>query len=76
MWATLCLPPGNGDATAESLVQACLDQMGAISVEESTRGALLEFAAERVVGDDGGGSAENVAELVELVAATPDFQKE
>ena len=68
---------GNGSATAESLVQACLDQMGAISVKDSTRDALLEFATERVVGDGGGGSsAENVAGLVELVAATPDFQKE
>ena len=67
---------GNGSATADSLVQACLDQMGAISVQESTRDALLEFAAERVVGDGGGSSAENVAELMELVAATPDFQKE
>ena len=67
---------GNGSATAESLVQACLDQMGAISVKDSTRDALLEFATERVVGDGGGESAENVAGLVELVAATPDFQKE
>ena len=66
---------GNGDATAESLVQACLDHMGAISVKESTREALVEFAAERGTGE-GGGSAENVAELVELVAATPDFQRE
>ena len=66
---------GNGDATAESLVQACLDQMGAISVKDSTRGALVEFAAERCAGE-GGGSTESVAELVELVAATPDFQRE
>ena len=66
---------GNGDATAESLVQACLDHMGAISVKESTRDALVEFAAERGTGE-GGGTTENVAELVELVAATPDFQRE
>ena len=66
---------GNGGATAESLVQACLDHMGAISVKESTRDALVEFAAERGAAE-GGGSAQNVSELVELLAATPDFQRE
>ena len=71
---------GNGSATPESLVQACLDRLGAISVDGNTREALLEFAAARV-GPGPGKSraadpAQTVAELIEMVAATPDFQLE
>ena len=71
---------GNGSATPESLVQACLDHLGAISVDGVTREALLGFAAARL-GPGPGWSraadpAQTVAELIEMVAATPDFQLE
>lgn len=60
------------NTTPGSLLQTCLDHMGAISVEESTRTALLEFVTGRGDMDRTG----MITELVEMVAATPDFQRE
>ena len=60
----------------EGLVNACLDQLGAISVSEETRSALVDFAARK----GGLDSAEDevrsrVAELFQVVTATPEFQR-
>ncbi len=63
-----------GDGGPEGLVQRCLDEMGAISVSEGTRAALVEFATGLEASGPGG--EEGLAGLLEMAAATPDFQRE
>ena len=69
-----------GSVTPEGLVQGALDQMGAISVSESTRAALVDFASPEgdlsLGGGPSGRDRERVVEMLRLVAATPDFQRE
>lgn len=66
----------NGDAiSGEHLVDACLDQMGAISVSDQTRGILTQFASQ---GDDlstAEQAREKVANLLRLTAASHEFQR-
>ena len=64
---------GGGPAGPEDLVQEALDQMGAFEVSTDTRAALVEFA-----GQTNGESQprRKAADLLRLVAAAPDFQKE
>lgn len=71
---------GNDNATPENLVQACLDQLGAIRVNINTREALLSFA-EAHIGqiphmNNSVNDSKTIAELIKMVAATPDFQLE
>ena len=61
------------DGGPEGLVQRCLDEMGAISVSDDTRAALVQYAQ---ASDIDMQSGEGVGELMEMVAATPDFQRE
>ena len=64
----------------ERLVEGCLDQMGAISVSPDTQSALVRFAS---TGGDLRLSASGpdeqarrrVAELLQLAAATHEFQR-
>ena len=67
----------DGDVVSpEQLVDRCLDQMGAIQVTEETRSTLLEFAS--TVGDmraRGGEAQGNVAQMLKVAAATPEFQR-
>ena len=69
-----------GVVSPERLVQGCLDQMGAVSVSDDTRASLVEFASKE--GDlhlDEAGPDEHaqqrVADLLQLAAATPEFQR-
>jgi hypothetical protein len=55
--------------SSEQLVDLCLDQMGAISVSDETREVLLKFA------EQGGYSRQNIAAMMRLTAATPEFQR-
>ena len=69
-----------GTVTPERLVDVCLDHLGAISVQEETRSRLVKYAGEggdiRVDGPDLGGAAQRgVADVVRLIAATPEFQR-
>ena len=63
--------------TPEGLIQGCLDQMGPIDVSPDSRAALLRHASEdgdvHLNGD--GSGRRRVAEMLRLVAATPDFQR-
>ena len=70
---------GCGQTTSpEQLVASCLDQMGAVSVSSETLSALYEFATK---GSNGGAEASmemtrgKVAEMFQLVAASPEFQR-
>ena len=60
-------------AGPENLVQRCLDEMGAISVSDDTRASLVQYAQGADIDPENG---EGVRELMEMVAATPDFQRE
>ena len=67
-------------ASPERLVQACLDQMGAIEVSEATQSTIVEHASrigEREPEEDGhnGRFERTAAEILRMVAATPEFQR-
>ena len=57
----------------EMLVDACLDQVGAIQVSEDTRRELVDFAAVAGSPDDAGGG--RIAEVLQMVASTHEFQR-
>ena len=64
----------------EGLVDECLDQMGAISVSDDTRGILTDFASRD--GDLVLDAAEpdeharqRVADMLRMVASTHEFQR-
>ena len=62
------------------LVDGCLDQMGAISVSSATRSVLIAFASQQGDLALSGHGADNqadrrVVEMIQLVAATHEFQR-
>ena len=61
---------GDGEnVSSEQLVDLCLDQLGAISVSDETHDVLTRFAEKR------GRSAQGIAEMLRLAAATKEFQR-
>ena len=71
---------GERAVSPEGLVDACLDQMGAISVSEETRAVLTGFASKS--GELGQGASgldddgrKRVAKMLQMVASTPEFQR-
>ena len=66
-----------GHASPERLVEVCLDQMGAVQISHESQGHLVAHAARdgslEVNGEDAG--RRRVAEMFQLIAATPEFQK-
>ena len=67
----------DGDVVSpESLVDRCLDQMGAMRVTEETRSTLLEFASTlgdvRVREEEAQGK---VAQMLRVAGATREFQR-
>ena len=69
-----------GPISPEGLVDACLDQMGARTVSDDTKESLLAFASKRgdleVAGREPDEEAQRrVAEMLQLVAATTEFQR-
>lgn len=66
-----------GSASPPQLVDACLDQMGAIRITDASRMSLIEHAARE--GDlevNGGDSGHRrIAEMVQLIGSTPEFQR-
>ena len=69
-----------GTASPEVLLDRCLEQMGAISLSEGTRSAIVEFATKSgeveqdtsVVEDRDG---QRVSEILQLVAGSHEFQR-
>jgi hypothetical protein len=59
------------DASPESLIDACLDGLGILSVSESTRQELIAHAAESL---ERGNAAESVQEVLQLIVATREYQ--
>ena len=71
---------GDEIVSAERLVDACLDQLGAIRVSENTRSILVDFALRE--GDLNAGSTgrdeeaqRRVAEILGVAASTLEFQR-
>ena len=64
-------------ASPEGLINACLEQVGGISVDNDTMGVLIEFASGAT--DWSMGSPQNpqqlVAEALQMVASTKEFQR-
>ena len=69
-----------GVVSPEDLVEACLDQVGAISVSDDTRRELVDFAS---IGgemrlDSGSPDKEanqRISEVLQMVASTQEFQR-
>ena len=58
------------DAPPETLVERCLDRMGALRVSDETRGALLTLARR-----DAADAAERATQMMRLTAASREFQR-
>ena len=62
------------------LVDACLDQMGAVAVSDDTRSALFDFAVKAgdlslVTEEPDEDARRRVGGMLQVIAATPDFQR-
>jgi len=69
-----------GTVSPERLVDVCLDRIGAVSVSDDTRSALVHFAAKegdlRLDTEEPDEAAgRRVAGMLQVIAATPDFQR-
>jgi hypothetical protein len=62
-------------ASVDHLVEACLEQMGAIAVSEKTRSILTQFASQEHDASTAEQARETVANLFRLTAASPEFQR-
>ena len=69
---------GGDTISPERLVDGCLDQMGAVAVSEDSRASLLKFASsggDLHTAEPDDKARQRVAEMLQLVAATPEFQR-
>ena len=70
---------GLGEATSpERLVDACLEEVGSLEVDESTRRTLVNFSAHGLSQTSGQGSntdRQHIADVLQMVAATQEFQR-
>ena len=69
-----------GIVTPEQLVDLCVDHLGAISIEDDTRSRLVWYAAQggdlQLQGPEFDESERRrVSDVVQLAAATPEFQR-
>jgi hypothetical protein len=61
----------------ERLVDYCLEEVGALSVKEDTRRVLVDFAAQGSAGANTGQGPgrQHIADVLQMVAATQEFQR-
>ena len=70
------LSDSNGGLNAEDLVERALDELSVADISDKTRSALVEFAKTQVNQlDSGNAGPEQVANVLKLVCATPEFQR-
>ena len=60
--------------TTEGLIDACLDQIGAVTVDEKTLKVLVDFVAQNAGASDDG-DRKRIAEALQMVASTQEFQR-
>ena len=68
---------GQGGVSPERLVNTCLEQLGTYSVSQDTRDALVRFASQGGELDlsDNDEDRTKVAQILQLTAAAPEFQR-
>ena len=66
---------GGHTMPAESLVDACLYELGALIVPEQTREALVEFASNAGGESANGDGDARIVNVLRLIAATPEYQR-
>jgi len=71
---------GAGEVSPERIVDICLDHIGSISLQDDTRARLVDYASRNgtvTIIDDSIDEIgkENVARVLKLIAATPEFQR-
>jgi hypothetical protein len=59
--------------SAEELVERALDELSVADISDKTRSALIEFAEVQLGRSDE--AREQVANVLKLVGATPEFQR-
>ncbi len=74
------LTGSDGNLTAEQVIGRALDELSIAAVTDKTRDALVEFAQAqldepREPSDNGDGLRKQVANVLKLVGATPEFQR-
>ena len=67
------LGSGDGELSGEEMVDGAFDELSLTAVSDKTRSALLDFAEAQVASDDG--AREQVANVLKLASATPEFQR-
>ena len=66
----------NNEATSpELLVDACLEEVGALAVAEDTRRTLVNFSAQGAANHRGNTDRQHIADVLQMVAATQEFQR-
>ena len=60
--------------TPDGLIDACLDQIGAVTVDEKTLKILVDFVAQNAGASDDG-DRKRIAEALQMVASTQEFQR-
>jgi len=67
-----------GELSPEAFLDACLDLLGPLDVSDTTRASLLRFAQQggslKFEGDDDRAAEQRVAEQLQLIVATREFQ--
>lgn len=70
---------GQTTATAEGLVEKCLDQLGALDVSDQTKKALINFADDQSPAsnpaDSDAEARQKISDLLRLVVSVPEFQR-
>jgi hypothetical protein len=65
----------NGKLSAQKLVDTCIDLLGPLTLLESTRGGLIEYASRWGEQDISDAETEkNIAAIVQLVVTTQEYQ--
>ena len=60
--------------TPGGLIEACLDQIGSVEVDDKTLKVLVDFAAQNS-GTSDGGDRKRITEALQMVASTQEFQR-
>ena len=63
----------NETTSPERLVDACLEEVGSLEVDESTRRTLVDFCAQGSAGANT--DPQHIADVLHMVAATQEFQR-
>ncbi len=64
-----------GATSPERLVDACLEAVGALDVSEDTRRTLVDFSARGAASAGEGPDRQHIADVLQMVAATQEFQR-